>query len=189
MKTIVVIVILLILGVAGVSHIKKNAREIDEAIAASESVQNVSTPVSTTTPAVQPVVITPQKPVETKKVVVVEKKPEVTATVAVAPATSLKVISPNGGESFEKGTAVTVTYNAGNQVGKGIRMYLINEESSQSWEVAGNDSVKAGNQILYMIIPPTAPVGSKYKVRIKVYDPAIDTTNLVDKSDNYFSIK
>jgi hypothetical protein len=103
-----------------------------------------------------------------------------------------KIISPNGGETVTRTPVGMITYDTGNMVGKQLRFKLINEETSEVWEIAGTDRAKAGIQNIFLVVPPQAGAGSKYKIGIKECEgegSCMIGPTYLDVSDGYFSIK
>ena len=93
---------------------------------------------------------------------------------------TLEVTSPNGGESWDAGSAYSITWDKGN-AGSYVKIYLYNSGSLDK-----NISSSTGNDGSYSwSIPSTQTGSSKYKIRVESYSDS----SIYDESDSNFSIE
>ncbi len=103
---------------------------------------------------------------------------------ASVPAAAITVISPNGGETWSKGTSPEITWSADTTlVGANVKI-LLYKGNTLYRTIAAQWSSKSGS-FPYFTVPYDYITGTDYKVKI------VSTTNdsFYDLSDGYFEIK
>lgn len=103
-----------------------------------------------------------------------------------APVTgSIKILSPNGGESFRLGQVAPISFWSQGLIGKTVRVRLYNNDTGLNYEVWALGISKDGNDTINFIIDSSLPSGNKYVMIFEV----IGTSPLItDKSDGYISL-
>ncbi len=95
-------------------------------------------------------------------------------------APSIKVLSPNGGETFTAGQQITVKWKSCNIASTFSPMYVSITDGTS----ATGQSVQSVNDGTELLTVPNYPQGSNYKVRVNMGA----STPIFDMSDNSFSI-
>jgi hypothetical protein len=116
--------------------------------------------------------------------------------IPVAPTPSIRVISPNGGETYQAGQQITVKWTSCNIPGSQmIRLNLLNVtgNTAAGWVDTPND----GSEVLFVHSPvfinanvpifPGMPFGNHYKVRASMTNPT-PSMQPADTSDSTFTI-
>jgi hypothetical protein len=92
---------------------------------------------------------------------------------------TITVTSPNGGESWKRGTTHAITWTSIGAVGATVKIELL-----KSGVVQGAVSSTANDGSYSVTIPSTFPLGADYKIRItSTSNPAI-----TDSSDRNFAV-
>jgi len=101
-----------------------------------------------------------------------------------------KVLSPSGGEQWERGNAYEIIWNS-NGLDYPISVKAITEdygeEQPSCQEIFGPDNVDPSLGKYYLEIPSDACL-ARYKIQICKYDEVNFEASICDESDNYFSI-
>lgn len=103
------------------------------------------------------------------------------AATAATPASSITVLSPNGGEKWQKGSTQTIKWNSNNV----SQIYIKLRKGSDTYSGTEGEVSKtiANTGSLQWTIPTTLPDGDDYAIRV------IDSTTLnLDDSDAPFSV-
>ena len=131
------------------------------------------TPTPTLTPAPTP---TPTpKPIPT---------PTLTPTPAPTPASSITLTSPNGGETWSRGTSHGVTWSYTGNPGSTVRIELL-KGGTVAGTIAESVPVGSGGSGSYTwTIYSTGTTGSDYKVSVQ----STSQTTIKDISNNYFTL-
>lgn len=105
--------------------------------------------------------------------------------VVAAPIPTMTVVSPNGGEAYKYGDAVTITWKAENIASRSVNIKLLKAGSLVS-TIASNvpQSTAAGLFLYNWVVPSTLAVGTDYTVEVS--DAANAATK--DTSDSQFRI-
>ena len=94
---------------------------------------------------------------------------------------SITVISPNGGESWQRGTSHTVTWSYAGSPGSTVKIVLMKAGAEVGTIIASTSIGSSGTGSYTWAINPTGSTGSDYKVSVQsISQPAIrDTSNTV----------
>jgi len=94
---------------------------------------------------------------------------------------NLRVITPNGGETWHIGETQTITWNPG-RTEPNVKIYLYKEAEDMMIRI---ESQIQNDGSYVWDIPNTLIEGNDYKIYIKLYTDS----NVIDYSDNFFSIR
>jgi hypothetical protein len=100
---------------------------------------------------------------------------------AITSAPSITVTSPNGGESWIRGTTPTITWTSSGSTGSSVKIELL-KAGVLSQTIASstpNDGSFTG-----WIVPSTSATGTDYRIRIT----STSSAAITDSSNNYFAI-
>ena len=98
-------------------------------------------------------------------------------TVFVITGSSIKVISPNGGENWKVGTTHGISWKRTGSTGSSVKVELLNDGTVQTiFSSTPNDGFQNWN------IPSGQALGQNYKIRVT------SNTGVTDTSDNAFTI-
>jgi len=100
------------------------------------------------------------------------------------PSPTITVTSPNGGESWQRGTTHTITWDYTGNPGSTVKITLV-KGSTEVGTIVASTSVGSGGHGSYTwAISPTGSTGSDYKVSVQ----SISQSTIKDASNNYFTL-
>lgn len=99
--------------------------------------------------------------------------------IPVAPEASITVLAPNGGESFARGSQVTITWNTTGNAGANVRIVA---RKGSSTGVIANSTPNDGS--FSWTIPTTHPHGSGFTLEVS----STSTASIFDTTDGFFTI-
>jgi hypothetical protein len=102
-----------------------------------------------------------------------------------AAVSSISVVSPNGGESFQRGTTQTITWNYSGNVGGSVRIELIKSGGALWSTISANAPIGAGGIGAFnWTIPSVLAAASDYKIKIT----STSNATVRDSGDAFFSL-
>jgi len=102
-----------------------------------------------------------------------------------APATSsITVTAPDGGETWQRGTSQTVTWDYTGSPGSTVKIVLVKAGTEVGTIIASTSTGSGGKGSYTWPINPTGTTGSDLKVSVQ----SISQPTINDTSDNYFSL-
>ncbi len=100
------------------------------------------------------------------------------------PTGSIKVVSPNGGETWKRGNAYPISWSYTGESGSSVSIVLFDGDT-QVFTIVSNTPIGSGGSGSYTwSIPSDKPLSNEYKVRIQ----STSQPTVKDLSNNYFSI-
>jgi C1A family cysteine protease len=104
---------------------------------------------------------------------------------SLAPAdSSLTVVAPNGGESWQAGTTKTITWSYSGNIGSSVKIDLYKGASFNRTIIASTPAGMSGSGSFAWTIPGDLTAGSDYRVNIT----STSYSSVFDGSDGYFTI-
>ncbi|MDO8575210.1 MAG: peptidoglycan-binding domain-containing protein [bacterium] len=101
---------------------------------------------------------------------------------------SITVLSPNGGETWQAGADVVVTFNPSGAYGRTLTVVLVNADTTHEYQMGQAFSAQATDRQVYSFtLPASIPTGSHYRVRVSNCEGNGDCS-IQDVSDSYFTI-
>ncbi|MCX7704695.1 MAG: lectin like domain-containing protein [bacterium] len=94
---------------------------------------------------------------------------------------SIKLTSPDGGETWYTGTTQTISWNYNGNYSKTIKIECV---KGHYYSLIAQINTVTGNNSYQWYIPSTMPASDGYKIRLT----AIDDISITDTSDGYFTI-
>jgi hypothetical protein len=98
--------------------------------------------------------------------------------------TSITITSPNGGETWQRGTPHTVTWDYTGSPGSTVKIALVKAGTEVGTIISSTSTGSGGKGSYTWLINPSGTTGSDYKVSVQ----SISQPTIKDTSNNYFII-